>query len=176
VAVGVCASSNRAALRRGWQCRLTIVKLASVVFVAILESRQITGVSGERVIFEVRMFQGVISIDSFLPIELEQGIQQGNGSGAMRLEARCEIPAPRVRSEMLTARKGFPTGHCIIGGCATQVEDEIELVSVAFSCQYGLTNQHFTENASDCILVSLYKFVIKSLTRRPTSQLLWCTS
>jgi hypothetical protein len=61
--------SNGTALRRGWRSCLLSTKLSPIQFMRFLKAGEAAGLRREWLIAEIRMLQGVDSVDSFTPIK-----------------------------------------------------------------------------------------------------------
>lgn len=58
------------------------------------------------------------------------------------------IARPWSWCKMLAAWSILPTGHILIIGRSHEVPDNLQLMGIAVTRQYGLTHEHFTKNAT----------------------------
>ena len=73
-------AANRSTFWCGGQCSTSVLKFASVEFVALFKRGKIAGSGWQWSIAEVGMLEGINCVDSCLPVEFEEFLEQRDGS------------------------------------------------------------------------------------------------
>lgn len=110
--------------------RLPVFTVFSAVkFMGVFELGKLMRFGRQRVCSEVRMFEGVDSIDAFAPVQLKKFREEGDGQGIGVSKSFCNVIwSVGKLMAVLNSRQFAPPWHALIGGRSNKIEDKLRLV------------------------------------------------